>query len=74
MASIEAAAAKVLLSDSLITEGLRNLLSMAFHSVKVQIMVYGSLAYNDVQLKLWGKNRRKVMPHSNILPTFLVSS
>lgn len=52
MASIEAAAAKVLLSDSLITEGLRNLLSMAFHSVKVQIMVYGSLAYNDVQLKL----------------------
>lgn len=52
MASIEAAAAKVLSSDSLITEGLRNLLFMAFHLVKVQIIVYSTLAYNDVQLKL----------------------
>lgn len=52
MASIEAAAAKVLSSDSLITEGFRNLPSMAFHSVKVQIIVYGTLAYNDIQLKL----------------------
>lgn len=49
---------------------------MSFHSTEVQIIVYGILAYDAVQLKLPGKKvqRGKGTPYSHILPTFLAAA